>query len=68
MRDFLIAAVSREILGSGVAMGKGIAVDEASHETKKKTSQKLTLLVTIVKLSSPSAGLFRCPGTGQQGA
>jgi hypothetical protein len=50
MRDLLIAAISRQILSGGEAMGKGIAVDFGSHEAKEKASQKLALLIAIVKL------------------
>jgi hypothetical protein len=49
MRDFLIAAISRKLLGRGEAMGKGIAVDVSSHWTKEKASQKLAFPTTIVK-------------------
>jgi hypothetical protein len=31
MRDFLVATISRKLLGRGEAMGKGIAVDVGSH-------------------------------------
>lgn len=49
MRDFLIAAVSRKILGGGEAMGKGITVDVGSHEAKEKAIQKLAPSIAIVK-------------------
>jgi len=53
MRDFFIAAIARQILRGGEAMGKGIAVNVGSHETKEKASQKLALSIAIVKASSP---------------
>jgi hypothetical protein len=39
MRDFLVATISRKILRRGEAMGKGVAVDVGSHETKKKPAR-----------------------------
>jgi len=39
MRDLLIAAIARQILRGGEAMGKGIAVDVGSHKTKKKPAR-----------------------------
>lgn len=36
-------------------MGKGVAVDEGSHEAKEKASQKLALSIAIVKAYSTLA-------------
>jgi hypothetical protein len=49
MRDLLIAAIARQILRGGEAMGKGVAVDVGSHGTKRRASQKLALSIAIVK-------------------
>ena len=60
MRDFLIAAIARKILGRGETMGKGIAVDVGSHGTKRKASQKLAFPIAIVKPSLAHARVS-CP-------
>jgi hypothetical protein len=60
MRDFFIAAIARQILRGGEAMGKGIAVDVGSHEAKEKASQKLALPIAIVKPSLAHARVS-CP-------
>jgi hypothetical protein len=39
MRDFLVATVALKVHGRGEAMGKRIAVDVGSHETKKKPAR-----------------------------
>jgi hypothetical protein len=49
MRDFLVTTKTRNVLATGKAMRKGIAVNEASHGAKEKASQKLALLIAIVK-------------------
>jgi hypothetical protein len=63
MRDFLIAAIARKILGRGETMGKRIAVDVGSHGTKRKASQKLAFPIAIVK-TFPAQPFSSCPFDG----
>ena len=61
MRDFLVAAISRQILRRRETMGKGVAVNVGSHEAKKKASQKLAPPLAIVK-PSPGQPFSSYPG------